>query len=255
MSKSGRHLAVGAKYATSGIPRPLNPKKRLPVLKRLIFAALAFTAAASGALAAQATLGGVSISLPSPPGFCDLTTGNNSDNRMITIVSGLLEKSGNKLLSMSADCRQLSDWRVAKRQLLDDYAQYQTTIAGMQQPPPEPIAQTCTTLRDEGNKIVENQMPDLKARVESAIKNVKMGAASFVGVLAEDATACYAGLIQQIKTEAGTDKVQLSVFAVTHVKNRLIFVYRFAVYHGSGSVDATLSKLKSNVAALTAANR
>jgi len=46
----------------------------------------------------------------------------------------------------------------------------------------------------------------------------------------------------------------VTVFAITIVKNRSIFVYRFAVYTGSDSIDAALVKLKSDVAALRAAN-
>ena len=173
---------------------------------------------------------------------------------MLTVISGLLAKSGNKLLDFSADCRQLAEWRASKRQLLDDYAQYQTAIAGMDKPPTETIQETCTTLRAEGDKILSNQMPDIKKRVEAALKNTKMGQASFLGVLAEDTNVCYTGLLQQIHTEANTDKTQVTVFAITIVKNRSIFVYRFAVYTGSDSIDAALVKLKSDAAALRAAN-
>jgi hypothetical protein len=109
-------------------------------------------------------------------------------------------------------------------------------------------------LRNEGSKIVEKEMPDLKARVESALKNVKMNETNFMGVFAEDANACYAGLIQRIHTQAGADKTQLSLFAVTAVKNRTLFVYRFTVYRPQ-TVDAALAKLKADVAAMYAANR
>src|SRR5262249_18550860 len=121
------------------------------MLTRAAFAALLLAAAGSNALAAQANIGGVFIQLPPPGAVCELSESNESDKRMITLLGGLLEKSGNKLLAMSADCRQLSDWHSGKRQLLDDYAQYQTAIAGMDKPPSETVAQTCNTLRQEGN--------------------------------------------------------------------------------------------------------
>jgi hypothetical protein len=78
---------------------------------------------------------------------------------------------------------------------------------------------------------------------------------SFVGVLAEDGEACYAGLITKIRTEAGTDKTQLSLFAITTIKNRALFVYRFTVYKNSDTVNDVLAKLKIDVAAMIAANR
>jgi hypothetical protein len=77
------------------------------MLSRLTFAALVLAAAASSALAAQANIGGVGVTLPPPGGFCELGESNASDKRMITTLTDLLQKSGNKLLAMSADCRQL----------------------------------------------------------------------------------------------------------------------------------------------------
>ena len=225
------------------------------MLARLTFAALVFAATASSALAAEANIGGVSITLPPPGGFCELGESNESDKRMLTTLGPLLEKSGNKLLAMSADCRQLTEWHTGKRQLLDDYGQYQTQIAGMDKPPAETVAQTCTTLRNEGNKILANQLPDIKKRVEATMSKIKLNETSFIGVLGEDNDACYAGLIQKIHTEANTDKTQVTAFAISIVKNKSLFVYRFSVYRGPQSVDATLRKIKVDVAALIAANK
>jgi hypothetical protein len=225
------------------------------MLTRLSFAALVLAGAASSAPAAEATIGDVSVSLPPPGGFCELSATNSSDQRMVSTLTDLLTKSGNKLLAMSADCGQLADWRTGKRKLLDDYAQYQTPIASMDKLPSETVAQTCATLRAEGNKILANQMPDIKARVESTLSQIKMNETSFIGVLAEDPDACYAGLIQKIHTEAGTDKTQVTMFAVTLTKAKSVFVYRFSVYQDAHTVDAVLGKIKVDIAALTAANR
>jgi hypothetical protein len=225
------------------------------MLARLTFAALMLAAAASSALAAETNIGGVSITLPPPGGFCELNESNASDKRMLTTLGPLLEKSGNKLLAMSADCGQLAGWHTGKRQLLDDYGQYQTQIATMDKPPSETVAQTCKTLRDEGNKILANQLPDIKKRVEAAMSKVKLNETSFLGVLGEDADACYAGLVQKIHTEANTDKTQITAFAISIVKNKSLFIYRFSIYRGPQSVDATLRKIKVDVAALLAANR
>src|SRR5262249_12416012 len=149
---------------------------------------------------------------------------------------------GNKLWRMSADCQQLNDWRTRKRQLLDDLAEYQTSIAMIDKAPVETIEQTCVTLRNEGDKILSNQMPDIKARIETTLKKIKVNETSYIGVVGEDPDACYAGLVQQIHTEVGTDKVQLTLFAVTIVKNRNIFVYRRGVPSGTNPVANMLTK-------------
>ena len=111
------------------------------MLNRFTF--LLLLAATSRALGGQASLGDVSINLPPPAGFCEMAATDPSDKRMLTIVGDLLTKSGNKLLSMSADCGQLASWRTARRKLLDDYAQYQMSLALIDKPPSETIKQTC----------------------------------------------------------------------------------------------------------------
>jgi hypothetical protein len=218
------------------------------------FAFVLLLTATSSAMGGQANMGSVSVNFPPPAGFCELSNSDPSDKRMLSIIGDLLTKSDNKLLSMTADCKQLADWRSARRKLLDDFAQYQTSLALLDKGPSETIAQTCTTLREEGNKIVSKETPDIKARVEAALKEVKLNQTTFIGVLAEEPRACYAGLVQQIHTQGGTDKTQLSLFAVTAVKNRTVFVYRFAVHTGPNSVVDALAKLKNDVAAFYAAN-
>ena len=217
--------------------------------------ALALAACTSVATAGEATVGGVPIKLPQPAGYCELIDREPSDKRMLTVLTDILAKSGNKLLGMTADCRQLTDWRAGKRKLLDDLGQYQTSIAQMDKPTAEPVKQTCATLRAQGDELLAKQMPDIKSRVESALEKVKINNTSFMGVLAEDPTACYAALLQKLRTEVGTDKTQVNAFATTIVKNKSIFVYRITPYVNSASVDAALAKLKIDVAGLLAANK
>jgi len=220
---------------------------------RPIRLALALASATSNALAAESTVGGVLIQLPPPAGFCDLSDTDPSDKNMLTMTSDLVSNSGNKLLSMSADCRQLTDWRAQKR-LLDDYTQYQTPIALMEKPSVEPVKKTCAALRAQGDKLVAEKAPDIKSRIEGALEKVKMNGMRFIGVLGEDSMACYGGLIQKFQTEAGTDKTQLTVFAATIIKNKSVFVYRMTVYMTSETVNGTLANLKTDIAALLAAN-
>ena len=74
-------------------------------------------------------------------------------------------------------------------------------------------------------------------------------------MLGEDNDACYAGLIQKIHTEANTDKTQITAFAISLVKDKSVFIHRFAVFRNAQTVDATLRKIKIDVAALIAANK
>jgi len=177
---------------------------------------------------------------------------------VVTTIEGLVAQSGNKLLSMSADCQQLADWRASKRPFLDDYGQYQTLVSQMDQlvaSPEAAIRDACATFRTQGNQIVSDTTPDAQAAIAKALKTVRMNSASFAGVLAEDPTACYAGEIQKLQTDKGTEKTQIVLIAVTIIKNKYIYVYRMAVYTDSDAVTALLEKFKDTVAALYAANK
>jgi hypothetical protein len=209
--------------------------------------------AASTSRAAQATVQGAAINLPAPAGFCELTSSNPADKRMLETLGEAVAKSrGNALLAMAADCQQLADWRAGRR-LLGDYGQYQA--------PPDAAAseetfkETCATLRSQGGQTVADVKKDLDARMEDAVRHMKVNDQRFVGFLGEDPTACYVALLQKLEAEDGTEVTQLAVLAITSVKDRFLFVNRNAPYVNADTVTDTLAKLKGTIAALHAANR
>jgi len=207
---------------------------------------------ASNSRAAQANVQGVAINLPVPAGFCELTSTNPTDKRMLDTLGDAVAKSrGNALLAMAADCQQLADWRAGRR-LLGDYGQYQA--------PPNPAAneetfkETCAALRTQGGQTVSDVKKDLKSRMEESVRQMKVNDQRFVGFLGEDSAACYVALLQKLKTEDGTEVTQLTVLAITSVKDRFLFVNRYAPYVNADTVSETLEKLKATIAALQAAN-
>jgi len=209
--------------------------------------------AASRGVAAQATVEGVAISLPVPAGFCELTSANPTDKRMLDTIGELVTKArGNQLLGMSADCQQLADWRIGRR-LLGDYGQYQA--------PPNAAAnedtfrQTCAGLRTQGGQTLSNVKKESKAKMEESIRQMKVNDQRFAGFLGEEPAACYVALLQKLKAEDGTEVTQLTVLAITTVKDRFLFVNRYAPYVNADTVGDTLEKLKVTVAALLEANR
>jgi hypothetical protein len=215
-------------------------------------------AATTAATAAETTIGGVSIKLPPPVGFCDLSESNPADKRVVTTISGLVAQSGNTMLVMSADCQQLADWRAGKRTFLDDYGQYQTPTKGMDQLVASPetyIQATCSGLRTQGNQIVAGISQDVKTSIESALKEIKMNSLAFAGVFDESKTACYAGEIQKLQTENRMEKTQLILIGIAVVKNKVFFVDRMTVYAGPDTAKNALAKLEDSVAALYAANQ
>jgi hypothetical protein len=204
-------------------------------------------------MAAQVTVEGVSINLPAPAGFCELNSSNPADKRMLDTIGGLVAKArGNQLLAMSADCQQLADWRAGRR-LLGDYGQYQApqVAAGSE----ETFRQTCAALRTQGGQSIANMRKDLKEKMEESVRRMKVNDQRFAGFLGEDPTACYVALLQKLKAEDGSGITQLTVLAITTVKDKFLFVNRYAPYVNADTVSETLTKLKLTIAALLEANR
>ena len=211
------------------------------------------------AAAKQAKLGAVALNLPVPAGYCELTEDQPSDAAMINAIGTMLEKGGNRLLVISAECRQLEDWRAGRRPLLANYAQYQTRkeLENSRLPasPAEVIKATCAQMRAQGERFAANITPDVQKRFDEVMKTVKINETKFLGVLSEDSNVCYAALMQRIRAETGTDIAQAVVFATTLVKGKLVYNYLFAPYVSGQSVTDLLTQLRRNVAALKASNK
>jgi len=207
------------------------------------------------AAAKDARVGAASLNLPPPNGYCELTEQQPSDARMIKVVSDLLA-GRNELLAMSADCGQLQSWRAGRQPVLDDYAQYQTLVAakGSNFSRAEAVKQICAQLRAEGEKLVAGVTQEANKRLESVVKEIKINETRLVGVLAEDANACYFATVQKMKTEAGADKTQLIIGAVTIIKGKILYYNLFLPYSDTGTANTALDRHKTNVAAVLKVN-
>jgi hypothetical protein len=222
---------------------------------RIVFSIIAGVAIFGTAAAKDARIGAASLNLPPPTGYCDLNEQQPSDARMIKVVSDLLA-GRNELLAMSADCRQLQNWRGGKQPLLDDYAQYQTLIAAKDAnlSRADAVKRSCAQIRAEGAKMVAGGAQEVNKRLEATIKEIKINESRLVGVLAEDADACYFALLQKMKTEAGAEKTQVIMTAVTILKGKILYYYLYTPYKDAGTVNTALDRHKINVAAALKAN-
>ena len=219
---------------------------------RVVWTCMCVLGAMSSAMAAVATVEGVSINLPVPYGFCELDGSNPADKRLLDTIGELVAKQrGNQLLAMSADCRQLADWRAGRR-VLGDYGEYQVPqLAAANE---ETLKETCAELRTRGGQIFSGLKDGIKARMEEAIKRMKVNEQGFAGFLGEEPTACYVALVQKLRTDEGMDITQLTLLAITMVKDKFLFVNRYAPYVNADTVGEILEKLKTTIASLLEVN-
>jgi hypothetical protein len=231
------------------------------MMMRAVTCATVLLACSPAALRAETesvSVGGVLLRLSPPPGFCALDATHAADARLFGAVARTLADMGNRLLSLSADCSELAEWRSGRRQLLDNLAQHQIMTTWedvlLAVSPQTIIKQTCAEMRSRGGELVSSTTSNANARIERVLKTVKINEMKFLGVLGEEPLACYAALLQRTATEAGREKTQLTVLATTVVRRKLIYYYRSTLYVDSGTIEAMRERVKADTWRLRAEN-
>ncbi len=187
--------------------------------------------AQSGAPNLKTEIAGKSIELFLPQGHCVLDQKNPSDRGAIELVERLTAGK-NQLHMFTADCKQLTQWRVGARATLGEYAQVQSAIQFHGQDltgrESEVIKSICTATRQQGNQITAGVETDIKARIEAGKEKIKIENVAMLGALGEDDVGCYVGLIIKGVTESGAPKSQLCVFANVVLNGRIMYIYHYA---------------------------
>ena len=202
----------------------------------------------------EVVLGGVTVKLPAPAGHCTLDRKVHAeDANMLDMLDTAFGNTANKLLSATADCTELNDWRQGRRAALDNIAQYQ--ITKIQAVPPRAIQPLCASMRAQGDKVVPAEVTaKSQAAIDTVSKNYKINETRQLGVLAEEAATCYVAQLLK-RTIDGQAVEELVMLAITVVKGRLIFYYLYGAPGGDKSVIDLLAEHQASVAALHAANR
>ena len=205
------------------------------------------------------TVGGRAITLVIDADQCELDRNNPSDVRVYELVERGLAGQ-NQLLMAAADCGQIQPWRDGTRPTLDDFTQVQVNLAlrdrelrGREAATSKEI---CTELRKQGDAIVNGpEVTATRDRFNKLTDTVQIGATTFIGVVHEDDKACYASLVQKVRTEHGRDKLILSVFAHVVVRGRLLYLYRFTEGDSFEQMVRVTELLQRSVDAHLEANR
>jgi hypothetical protein len=205
------------------------------------------------------TVGGRPITLVIDPDQCELDRNNPSDVRVYDLVERGLAGQ-NQLLMAAADCKQIPPWRAGTRPTLDDFTQVQVHLALRERELSGREAATsreiCTELRKQGDAIVNGpEVTATRNRFNAVTNTVQLNASTFIGVVHEDDKACYASLVQKVRTEQGRDKLILSVFAHVVVRGRLLYIYRFTEGDSFEQLVRVTELLQKSVDAHLEANR
>jgi hypothetical protein len=204
------------------------------------------------------SVGGRDIVIVIDPDQCELDRNHPSDSRVYDLVErGLAGR--NELLFAAADCDQIGPWRSGQRPTLDDFTQVQVELAYRSRDLSGREAETtqgiCRALRQHGSAAVTGPVSAVRDRFNSISETVKLNETKFIGVVHEDPEACYASLVQRVRTEHGHDKLILSVFAHVVVRGRLLYIYRYTQGESFASMMRLTDMLRKSVEAHLDANR
>jgi hypothetical protein len=203
-------------------------------------------------------VGGREIVLVIDPDQCELDRNDPSDRRVYDLIERGLA-GHNELLLAAADCEQIPPWRAGTRPTLDDFTQVQIGLSYRNQEltgrEVATARQICVQLHKQGDALVSQPLGAVRDRFNQMSESVKLNETKFMGVVREDPGACYASLVQRVRTDQGADKLILSVFAHVVIRGRLLYIYRFTEGESVDSMLRLVEQVGESVRAHLEANQ
>jgi hypothetical protein len=194
------------------------------------------------AQALEVSVAGTPINVAAPDGYCALESKHPMDSQVIAATQQAIQ-SVNEELALFVACDRLTAWRDGKTDDLGDTADYQvqSKLKTQNFSPEKILPVTCTLLRKQGGDILNGKQEQI-AKDFNSIKalagQVKLNEQQVYGVLHEDKTGCYAGIVQKFEVSGKAETVFV-VMAITVVKGKVLYLY-----HGSGLSDPeTITRL------------
>ena len=225
----------------------------LGIAALLIFASIAV----HHADALEVAVGDTRINLAGPKGYCAMDKKNPTDREMLAASQELL-KGRIELLAVYASCDRLASWRAGKIESPGDSAQYQISL---QNKPKQFAAEAiipaiCTEFRKNAAAVYKGAQAEINKRfdaVASTASRLKVNDQQAYGVLHEDKTGCYNGILQKLEIN-GKVASMFIVQAITVVKGKLLFFNFGNEIEGPATAQRVLEISRSTVAATLAQN-
>jgi hypothetical protein len=197
----------------------------------------------------------VRINLPAPKGYCPLEKQNPAESQALDAMQQGIK---NELLSAFAQCDRLKAWREGKANEIGNTANYQLSLSTKAQrlSAQQVIPSVCAEFRKQGATIVKDAKAEINKRLESVeilAKQLKLNTQKVYGVLHEDKTGCYIGIIQKFEVK-GKIETLFTVDAITVVKGKIIYFYLDGDLDGSSAIQRQLATSRSTIEATLAQN-
>jgi hypothetical protein len=226
-------------------------------LSRFGSAALLLLVATSTAQSETLTLGGRTVMLDPPAGYCALDPARPEEAKLIDF-NETMQQPRNHVAMQLADCGELEEFRAGKRPSFERYGQYFVPVTdGAVKPVPDYTrAQFLAEGARELPKLDSGALMDeVTAKLrESAGSDV--AGAHFLGVLQQDAAGLYLGIaVGQVSVGDRTVSAgAIGVVGLTLVNRISVSLGLYQAHASAEAVPDLLAKIRQTLAATVQAN-
>jgi hypothetical protein len=205
--------------------------------------------------AVEVSVGELQINLAAPKGYCPLEKENPAEGQMIAAMQQAIR---NEELAAFVPCDRLKAWREGKTNDIGNTADYQLSLNAKDKilSPLLVIPSVCAEFRKQGAKIAKGTKEEFNKRIESVeilAGQLKLNTQKIYGVLHEDKTGCYVGIIQKFEVK-GKIEIVFTVDAITVIKGKIIYFYYNGNLDGASAIRRLLATSRATIEATLAQN-
>ncbi len=179
------------------------------------------------------TFKGKSFNLPTPTGFCVPDPANRGEADFVKVMTTLFANAQNTVVKLAVECGELKRRHADPSSKISDYMAYyypdSTEKESLQGSRESLRKAVCDDMRKQGDATISD-VPDIVAKAAQQL-HAKMAVNStrMLGVLAEDAHGCYAGVLVNATVGASSSIRNVDILA-TIVHDRVLFVSLYSEY-------------------------
>ncbi|MCZ4282824.1 hypothetical protein O4H49_18715 [Kiloniella laminariae] len=229
----------------------MKKTQQLPPLRTLLIfpfaVAIHLFQSNSTALAATEAfnIGGKEVAIAAPDDYCFLDKKYPGDARLLSILSQA--NPANEIITMITPCQGLKKWRAGEQDTLDDLMSVQVMRSTIQQDFTATEKNTIQGICQGMNIYPKEHMEQLMTQATDSVEagsQIKVNNNEFLGVVEQDQTTCYVGVLQNLIDEFGKPAITATVGAPQVLKGKLFFQYISADFENEQTFSQLVNRLQ-----------
>lgn len=196
---------------------------------------------------------GRQVELFLPEGYCLLDSAQPNEQALIDYMTQLNQGSSH-LIAYFAPCNELTAFRVGAQDSMTEYGLlFAPLVNGAFQPAAQGRAATLAELAAAIPQVDEAMLREIEQQSQASQSGLQLSGMQFLGLLAQDENALYAGLLMNVGDGQSSIAVA-GVVAMTVLADVTLTANLYRPYRSNADIVALASELTPYMAGLTAAN-